>query len=153
MRPCHNDDNTHVEQENWMWPRKLLGCGRLEEVALGARICTVYREVWGPLHNFFLPCLKLLKKWSEGRHWRRRYELPRTASARLRSEGGLTRKGRSQLREFYESLDIQIEAQIGGTIEQDFASQTHLKSRWCSTAGARELRLASSPLCSIYLAV
>lgn len=29
-RPCHKDDNAHVEQKNWMWPRQLLGYGRLE---------------------------------------------------------------------------------------------------------------------------
>ena len=24
-RPCHSDDNAHVEQKNWRWPRQLLG--------------------------------------------------------------------------------------------------------------------------------
>jgi len=104
-RPYHTDDNAHVEQKNWMWPRQLLGYGRLEEVALVARICTVYREVWGPLHNFFLPCLKLQKKWREGSHWRKRYELPRTAYERLRLEGGLAPKSKGHLRDLYESLD------------------------------------------------
>ena len=28
-RPYHKDDNAHVEQKNWMWPRHLLGYGRL----------------------------------------------------------------------------------------------------------------------------
>jgi hypothetical protein len=27
-RPYHKDDNAHVEQKNWMWPRQLLGYGR-----------------------------------------------------------------------------------------------------------------------------
>ena len=30
-RPYHQDDNAHVEQKNWMWPRQLLGYGRLED--------------------------------------------------------------------------------------------------------------------------
>ena len=33
-RPCHSDDNAHVEQKNWMWPRQLLGYGRLERATL-----------------------------------------------------------------------------------------------------------------------
>lgn len=104
-RPYHKDDNAHVEQKNWMWPRQLLGYGRLEDSALVAKICTVYKETWGPLHNFFLPCLKLKKKWREGSHWRKRYELPTTAYDRLRSRGRLSRKQRSDLREIYQSLD------------------------------------------------
>jgi hypothetical protein len=32
-RPYHKDDNAHVEQKNWMWPRQLLGYTRLEDMA------------------------------------------------------------------------------------------------------------------------
>ncbi len=35
-RPYHRDDNAHVEQKNWMWPRQLPGYGRLEEDRLSA---------------------------------------------------------------------------------------------------------------------
>jgi len=104
-RPYHKDDNAHVEQKNWMWPRQLLGYSRLEDVALVVRICQVYKEVWGPLHNFFLPCLKLQAKWREGSHWRKRYEMPRTAYDRLCRPGMLDLKQRRQLRERYDSLD------------------------------------------------
>jgi hypothetical protein len=104
-RPYHKDDNAHVEQKNWMWPRQLLGYSRLEDVAQVVRICRVYREVWGPLHNFFLPCLKLQEKWREGSHWRKRYEPPRTAYDRLCRPGILDLKQRRQLHERYDSLD------------------------------------------------
>lgn len=104
-RPYHSDDNAHVEQKNWMWPRQLLGYSRLENAALVPGICTIFRDIWGPLHNFFLPCLKLERKWREGSHWRKRYELPRTAYDRLCSPGLLTIKSRRQLRERYHSLD------------------------------------------------
>jgi len=104
-RPYHSDDNAHVEQKNWMWPRQLLGYGRLENPAVVARICTIYKEVWGPLQNFFLPCLKLEHKWREGSHWRKRYQFPQTAYDRLCRPGLLTRKARRQLRDRYESLD------------------------------------------------
>jgi hypothetical protein len=104
-RPYHKDDNAHVEQKNWMWPRQLLGYSRLEDMAAVGRICRVYKEVWGPLHNFFLPCLKLQAKWREGSHWRKRYESPRTAYDRLCRPGILPLKQRGQLRERYASLD------------------------------------------------
>ena len=104
-RPYHSDDNAHVEQKNWMWPRQLLGYGRLEDPGLVEPINQVYQEVWGPLHNFFLPCLKLKSKWREGSHWRKCYELPKTAYHRLCAPGILGLKQRRQLRERYESLD------------------------------------------------
>ena len=77
----------------------------MEELALVEPICTVYKEVWGPLQNFFLPCLKLKEKWREGSHWRKRYESPMTAYARLCQVGILSPKQRSHLRERYASLD------------------------------------------------
>ena len=104
-RPYHKNDNAHVEQKNWMWPRQLLGYARLEDDALVARIYAVYKEVWGPLHNFFLPCFKLKSKWREGSHWRKRYELPRTACDRLCETGLLPRKERRCLRDRQHSLD------------------------------------------------
>jgi len=104
-RPYHSDDNAHVEQKNWTWARQLLGYGRLENPQLVEPISALYREVWAPWQNFFLPCLKLAQKWREGSHWRKRYELPRTAYDRLCAPGILPRKERRQLRERYASLD------------------------------------------------
>ena len=104
-RPYHSDDNAHVEQKNWTWARQLLGYGRLEEARLVEPISALYREVWGPLQNFFLPCFKLEKKWREGSHWRKRYELPRTACQRLCAPGILPIKERQLLRERYASLN------------------------------------------------
>jgi hypothetical protein len=104
-RPYHSDDNAHVEQKNWTWARQLLGYGRLEDPTLVAPISALYREVWAPWQNFFLPCLKLEQKWREGSHWRKRYEPPRTAYERLCTPGMLRLKERQQLRERYASLN------------------------------------------------
>ena len=104
-RPYHSDDNAHVEQKNWTWARQLLGYGRLEDPALVALISALYREVWAPWQNFFLPCFKLQSKWREGSHWRKRYELPQTAYHRLCAPGMLAIKARRTLRDRYESLD------------------------------------------------
>jgi hypothetical protein len=104
-RPYHSDDNAHVEQKNWTWARQLLGYSRLEDQALVVPISALYREVWAPWQNFFLPCFKLKEKWRQGSHWRKRYELPRTAYHRLCAPGMLALKERRQLRDRYESLD------------------------------------------------
>jgi hypothetical protein len=104
-RPYHSDDNAHVEQKNWTWARQLLGYGRMEMPELVDPISALYREVWAPWQNFFLPCLKLKRKWREGSHWRKRYELPQTAYQRLCAPGILPQKARRQLRERYASLD------------------------------------------------
>ena len=104
-RPYHSDDNAHVEQKNWTWARQLLGYGRLENPELVAPISALYREVWAPWQNFFLPCFKLKEKWRQGSHWRKRYEFPRTAYHRLCAPGMLAHKERRELRERYESLD------------------------------------------------
>ena len=104
-RPYHSDDNAHVEQKNWMWPRQLLGYGRLEREEWVEPVSALYRDVWGPLMNFFLPGLKLKEKWREKSAWKKRYEPARTAYQRLMEEGVLGRRGRRELRERYESLD------------------------------------------------
>ena len=104
-RPYHSDDNAHVEQKNWMWPRQLLGYGRLEREELVEPVSLLYRDVWGPLMNFFLPGLKLKEKWREKSAWKKRYEPARTAYQRLMDAGVLGRRPRRELRERYESLD------------------------------------------------
>lgn len=104
-RPYHKDDNAHIEQKNWMWPRQLLGYGRLERAELVGPINELYQEAWGPLMNFFLPSLKLKRKWRERSHWRKRYESAQTAYQRLANYPGLTRRQRRELRDRFESLD------------------------------------------------
>jgi hypothetical protein len=104
-RPYHKDDNAHVEQKNWMWPRQLLGYGRLERAQEVKPINNLYKEVWGPLHNFFLPSMKLVKKWRVGSRWVRRYDEAQTAYQRLVASGQLKRAEAACLRERYESLD------------------------------------------------
>ena len=104
-RPYHKDDNAHVEQKNWMWPRQLLGYQRLENPELVQPICKLYKDAWGPLHNFFVPSQKLVEKWRDGSHWRKRYEPGATAYQRLMRPGVLGRVARRELRDRYESLD------------------------------------------------
>lgn len=104
-RPYHKDDNAHVEQKNWMWPRQLLGYQRLDDPNQVGPISNLFKEAWGPLHNFFIPSQKLIGKWREGSHWRKRYDPAATAYERLMRPGMLKRTQRRELRDRYESLD------------------------------------------------
>ena len=88
-----------------MWSRQLLGYQRLEDPGSVQPICELYREAWGPLHNFFLPATKLVEKRREGSQIIRKHDTPRTAYQRLMAGGGLSRKARRELREQFESLD------------------------------------------------
>jgi hypothetical protein len=125
-RPYHSDNNAHVEQKNWTWARQLLGYERLENPELVGPISALYREVWAPWQNFFLPCLKLQRKWREGSHWRKRYEPPQTAYARLCAPGILPLKQRRQLRERYASLDP---FQLKDELEEKLKQILHPKPR------------------------
>ena len=104
-RPYHKDDNAHVEQKNWMWPRQLLGYSRLEEVGVVPLINALYKEVWRPLHNFFLPSMKLKTKQREGSRWVRRHDEPQTAYQRLLASGQVNARKARELREQFQSLD------------------------------------------------
>jgi hypothetical protein len=104
-RPCPSDDHAPGEQQNGTWARQLLGYGRREDPALGALLGARDRAVWAPWQNFFLPGLKLERQGRAGRHWRKRYERPRTACERLWEPGRWSRQPRSRLKERHPSLD------------------------------------------------
>ena len=110
-RPYHKDDNAHVEQKNWMWPRQLLGYGRLEDPAAVPLINGLYKDAWGPLHNFFLPSMKLKEKWREGSRWVRRHDRAQTAYQRLMASEQISSKNKRLLRDQFEALDPFVLAQ------------------------------------------
>ena len=104
-RPYHKDDNAHVEQKNWMWPRQLLGYGRLEDPQVLSPINTLYKDLWGPLQNAFLPSMKLLEKRRDGSRWVRRHDRPESAFQRALKSDHLSGKQKRSLRDWHQSLD------------------------------------------------
>lgn len=103
-RPYHKNDNAHVEQKNWRWPRQLPGYGRLAAPALLAPINALYKEAWAPLHNFFLPSMKLVAKWREGSRWKRRHDRAQTAYQRLQASGQLSAAAQRRRRDWQAAL-------------------------------------------------
>lgn len=89
----------------------MLGYSRLENPDTVRPINELYREAWGPLHNFFLPSTKLLDKRREGSRIIRIHDQPKTAYQRLLASGELAASNARQLREQFESLDPFVLAQ------------------------------------------
>ena len=54
-RPHHKDDNVHVEQKNWMWPRQLLSYVRLENPGAVQLINALFKDAWSRCKTFFCP--------------------------------------------------------------------------------------------------
>ena len=104
-RPYHKDDNGHVEQKNWTRVRQLLGYERLEEPGLVEEINALYREVWEPLHNFFLPSAKLISKDREGAKIKRRHDRPQTPCDRLLASPAIPAATKRHLRQQRASID------------------------------------------------
>ena len=114
-RPYHKDDNAQVEQQNWMWPRQLLGCERLEDATALPALNALDKEAWGPLQNFFLPSMKPQAKWREGSRWVRRHDRAQTAYQRLVASGQLEERQRRRLADWQESLDAFV---LGAEVER-----------------------------------
>ena len=157
-RPYHSDDNAHVEQKNWTWARQLLGYGRLERAGVGGADQRALPGSVGALAELFSALLETAKKWREGSHWRKRYELPQTAYERLCAPGILPRKARWQLRERYASLNpFDLKDELEKKLKADLAPQTKVSAPPKKTAcrfrpqGGASRRLESSPPCSFNL--
>jgi hypothetical protein len=70
-----------------------------------APLNALYREVWGPLHNFFLPSAKLEKKSREGAKVRRQHDKPRTPCERLLESPHIRLGQKRALRKMRAELD------------------------------------------------
>lgn len=82
-RPCHSNDNAHVEQKNWSCVRQLFGYERLADARMVTLMNDVYANEFSLLTNFFYPTLKLASKAREGSKWVRKHGKPITPAQRL----------------------------------------------------------------------
>lgn len=82
-RAYKKNDNAHVEQKNWTHVRQLFGYARLDDKAMVAVMSEIYRAYWNPLQNYFIPCMKLVKKERIGSRIKKTYDKPKTPCDRL----------------------------------------------------------------------
>lgn len=82
-RPYKKNDNAHVEQKNWTHVRRVFGYDRFDSEVLVGMMNEIYKECWNPLHNFFIPSIKLTRKERVGARIKKYYDKPKTPYQRL----------------------------------------------------------------------
>ena len=96
-RPYKKNDQCYVEQKNFTHVRALFGydriCGRPRAEVMNR----IYRDIWGPLHNFFLPSQKLLTKVRVGSKYVKKYDPPKTPYQRLLESADLSKEAKLAL--------------------------------------------------------
>jgi hypothetical protein len=96
-RPYRKNDNCYVEQKNFTHVRELFGYEKIDRPELVDWMNRIYRELWNPLHNFFLPSQKLLRKTRIGSQIKKEYDEPKTPCERVLDSEGISEEARSAL--------------------------------------------------------
>lgn len=105
-RPYHKNDNAHVEQKNFTHVRQVFGYERIEQLELVALMNEIYIDYWNPLHNFFLPSMKLKEKERHGSKTIKRYEkIPLTPYERFMLAPNVTDEQKEQLTRRFKALN------------------------------------------------
>lgn len=97
-RPCHKNDNAHVEQKNWTHVRQWFGYDRYDNEEVVELINALTRGALGQLQNLFQPTLKLKeKKRDAGGRLHRVYEKARTPSERVLESAQVSAEKKQEL--------------------------------------------------------
>lgn len=104
-RPYHKNDNAHVEQKNFTHVRQVFGYDRIEQEALVGLMNEIYRDYWNPLHNFFLPSMRLKEKERHGSKIKKRYDVPSTPYERVMAAPNLTEEKKNELKARFKILN------------------------------------------------
>ena len=81
-RVGRSNDQCHIEQKNSTFVRNIFGNVRIEDPTLIPLMNEIY-DVWGKLHNYFMPQMKLISKDKVGSKTRKKYDKPKTPYQRL----------------------------------------------------------------------
>ena len=76
-RPYRKNDNCYVEQKNLTHVRQFIGYDRIENQNATRLLNEIYRDLWCPFLNYFMPTFKLLRKERIGSRIKKTYEHPR----------------------------------------------------------------------------
>ena len=116
-RPYRKNDNCYVEQKNLTHVRQFVGYDRIATAEATQILNELYRDLWCPFLNYFMPTFKLLRKERIGSKIVKKHETPKTPYERLLESETLSHEQKHALRTQYESLDpfelkIQIEKKL-----------------------------------------
>lgn len=122
-RPYRKNDNCYVEQKNLTHVRQFIGYDRIGSEKATRMLNELYRDLWCPFLNFFMPSFKLISKERVGSRIKKKYETPKTPYERLLESPAVSDEHKKQLRARYASLDpfelkLQIEEKLKLLIEE-----------------------------------
>jgi hypothetical protein len=104
-RPYRKNDNCYVEQKNLTHVRQFIGYDRIENQNATRMLNEIYRDLWCPFLNFFMPTFKLIRKERIGSRIKKTYETPRTPYERILASEAVPKDVKDALRNRYKTLD------------------------------------------------
>ena len=104
-RPYIKNDNAHVEQKNWTHVRQLFGYERYDNRMLLLLMNSVYKMEQTLLQNFFIPKMKLERKYRVGSKYKRVYSKPKTPYQRVVESDAVSDDTKKKLTELYKTLN------------------------------------------------
>ena len=104
-RPYKKDDNCYVEQKNFTHVRELFLYDRIDEKELIEWMNDIYKNIWNPLQNFFIPSTKLLRKTRIGSRIKKEFEPARTPYQRILESSSISAEQKEALKKTKESLN------------------------------------------------
>jgi len=111
-RAGKSNDQAHIEQKNYRFIRQLFGHVRIEDPTLVPLMNEIY-EVWGKLHNYFMPQMKLVSKDRVGSKVKKKYDKPKTPFQRLMECDSLPEEKKEELRKIKATLNpFELQAEL-----------------------------------------
>jgi hypothetical protein len=116
-RPYRKNDNCYVEQKNLTHVRQFIGYDRIENKRATELLDELYKNLWCPFLNFFMPTFKLISKERVGSKIKKKHETPKTPYERILESAAVSEEQKTKLTQVYQSLDpfelkIQIEEKL-----------------------------------------
>ena len=111
-RSGKSNDQCHIEQKNNTFVRSVFGHVRIEDPTLIPLMNEIY-EVWGKLHNYFMPQMKLISKDRVGSKVKKKYDKPKTPYQRLMECETYPEEQKEKLRKIKATLNpFELQAEL-----------------------------------------
>lgn len=111
-RSGKSNDQCHIEQKNSTFVRSIFGHARIEDPSLIPMMNEIY-EIWGLLHNYFMPQMKLISKDRVGAKVKKKYDTPKTPYQRIIECPTVSEEVKEKLRKTKETLNpFELQAKL-----------------------------------------
>lgn len=111
-RSGRSNDQCHIEQKNNTFVRSLFGYARIEDPDLIPLMNEIY-DIWGKIHNYFMPQMKLISKDRIGSQVKKKYDKPKTPFQRIMESAAYPEEQKEQLRKIKATLNpIELQAEL-----------------------------------------